>query len=229
MRLVLILGLSMALVAASAESLRPGAAFKAEHTSGAKARVDSAGFMPRLKPRLTLEAGLSEVAVHSGGTVLSGPEESFIAGSVAGGLALMPEVDNGSPAVFEIEFTNAKMFPAHWLLKLNPDGSGRFDAEGGEAIGLEKEQIVAGDVHRRIQLSSEFTAHVFSTARQRKLFAMQCESHAKVAFQGTKRLSYSGPEGSGQCEYNYAKDKEIQSLGDSLLAVENTLMYAARL
>jgi len=163
--------------------------------------------------RLVLILGLSMALVPAG----------------AGNLQPALDGDNGSPAVFEIEFTNARMFPAHWLLKLNPDGSGRFDADGGEAIGQEKDQIVAGDVHRPIQLSPEFTARVFSTARQRKLFAMQCESHAKVAFQGTKRLSYSGPEGSGACEYNYAKDREIQSLGDSLLAVENTLMYAARL
>jgi len=51
----------------------------------------------------------------------------------------------------------------------------------------------------------------------------------KVAFQGTKRLSYSGPEGSGACEYNYSKDKQIQALGDSLMAVENTLLAGARL
>ena len=51
----------------------------------------------------------------------------------------------------------------------------------------------------------------------------------KVAFQGTKRLSYSGPEGNGACEFNYSKDKQIQALGDSLMAVENTLLYGARL
>lgn len=140
-----------------------------------------------------------------------------------------PAGEDGRPAVFEIEFTNAKMVPAHWLIKLNPDGSGEFDAEGGEAVGQEKDLISAGEVHRPIQLSAEFTKRIFTTARQRKLFAMSCESHAKVAFQGLKRLSYSGPEGSGACEYNYAKDKEIQALGDSLLAVESTLMYAARL
>jgi len=51
----------------------------------------------------------------------------------------------------------------------------------------------------------------------------------KVAFQGTKRLSYSGPEGSGVCEYNYSKDKEIEELGNSLLAVEFTILSGARM
>jgi len=51
----------------------------------------------------------------------------------------------------------------------------------------------------------------------------------KVAYQGTKKLSYVGPYGSGSCEYNYSKDKDIQSLGDSLMAVEATLLSGARL
>jgi hypothetical protein len=51
----------------------------------------------------------------------------------------------------------------------------------------------------------------------------------KVAFQGLKRLSYSGPEGSGACEYNYSKDKEIEALGNSLMGVEYTIMSGARM
>jgi hypothetical protein len=51
----------------------------------------------------------------------------------------------------------------------------------------------------------------------------------KVAFQGLKRLSYSGPDGSGACEYNYSKDKEIEALGNSLIGVEYTIMSGARM
>jgi len=63
----------------------------------------------------------------------------------------------------------------------------------------------------------------------RKWFAYPCESHLKVAFQGIKRLSYSGPDGSGACEYNYSKDKEIEALGNSLLGVEYTILSGARM
>jgi hypothetical protein len=73
------------------------------------------------------------------------------------------------------------------------------------------------------------TGRVFSTARAKKLFAYPCESHMKVAFQGTKRLSYSGPEGSGACEFNYSKDKEIEDLQNSLLGVETTILSGARM
>ncbi len=36
-----------------------------------------------------------------------------------------------------------------------------------------------------------------------------CESHAKVAFQGWKKLIYSGPEGEEVCEFNYSKDQQF--------------------
>jgi hypothetical protein len=132
-------------------------------------------------------------------------------------------------AVFEIDFTNLQLVPSHWTLRLSPDGNGQFDADGGQPADQEAKMIWASDVHRPIQLSSAFTAQVFSTARMRKWFAFPCESHLKVAFQGMKRLSYSGPEGRGACEYNYSKDKEIEELGNSLVAVEFTILSGARM
>jgi hypothetical protein len=42
-------------------------------------------------------------------------------------------------------------------------------------------------------------------------------------------LSYTGPHGSGSCTFNYSRDKEIQTLGDSLEAVAETILEGARL
>jgi hypothetical protein len=131
--------------------------------------------------------------------------------------------------VFEIDFKNAQLLPSHWTLKINPDGSGQFDAEGDQTANRDPQEIWAGDVHRPVQLSAAFTEKVFSTAKMRRWFAYPCESRMKVAFQGIKRLSYSGPDGSGACEYNYSKDKEIEELGNSLMGVEFTIMSGARM
>jgi hypothetical protein len=130
---------------------------------------------------------------------------------------------------FEMDFTDARQAPAHWVLKLNPDGSGSFDTEGGRQAEGADQKIIAGDVHRTIQLSAPLTGRVFAIARAKKFFAFPCESNMKVAFQGTKRFSYTGPEGSGSCEFNYSKDKEIEELQNSLLAVEMTILCGARL
>jgi hypothetical protein len=133
------------------------------------------------------------------------------------------------PAEIQIDFTNAQLVPSHWTLKFTPDGNGQFDAEGGHPAKDDSNTIWAGDVHRPVQLSAGFAEQVFATARMRRFFAIPCESHMKVAFQGLKRLSYSGPEGSGACEYNYSKDKEIEALGNSLMGVEYTIMSGARM
>jgi hypothetical protein len=50
-----------------------------------------------------------------------------------------------------------------------------------------------------------------------------------VAFTGTKRLSYAGPDGNGACSFNYGKDKPIQDLGDALEATATTIIEGARL
>ncbi len=156
-------------------------------------------------------------------------EGLFLAGVfVSVAIATQSAFAQGS-AVFQIDFTNNQLTPSHWRIQLQEDGSGQFDADGGNPTPGDGSTVVVGDVHRTIRVSSNFASIVFTTARQHQLFAISCESRLKVAFQGNKKLSYTGPEGSGSCEYNYSKDKQIQSLGDSLLAVETTLLHGARL
>lgn len=87
----------------------------------------------------------------------------------------------------------------------------------------------APPVDRDIHLSQQFADQVFQTAYSHKLFNEKCESHLKVAFQGSKTLSYNGPKGSGSCTFNYSKDRDLQNLGDSMIAVEQTIMEGARL
>jgi hypothetical protein len=89
--------------------------------------------------------------------------------------------------------------------------------------------LVAPDQDRDVRLSAQFAGRVFQAARNYKWFNVDCESHRKVAFQGLKTLSYTGPEGQGSCQYNYSADKEIQALGDSLVAVADTILEGARL
>jgi hypothetical protein len=132
-------------------------------------------------------------------------------------------------ATFEAEFSNPGLSPSHWTLILHPDGSGHFQAGGGKGMAADDSDIRAVGVDRDIQVSREFAAHVFEVAHQQNLFNKGCESHLKVAFQGLKTLKYSGPDGTGSCSFNYSKDKDIEALGDSMIAVEGTIMEGARL
>jgi hypothetical protein len=157
------------------------------------------------------------------------PPTRLLAVCFALGLASVTFAQVQGPATVQLEFTNANLSPPHWVLKIQSDRSGEYDADPGQPPDNGASQHQATPVRRPIQFNPEFVERVFATARQRRFFDTQCESRLKVAFQGVKRLSYEGPDGKGACEYNYSKDKEIQALGDSLIAVASTLQFGARL
>jgi hypothetical protein len=128
-----------------------------------------------------------------------------------------------------LDYSNPGLAPPHWVMTLAPDGSGHFHADRGPAPAEPAEQLEVGNVDRDIKVSTDFASRAFDTARGHKYFASGCESHMKVAFQGWKKFTYAGPDGSGGCIFNYSKDKEIENLGESLVAVAATLVEGARL
>jgi hypothetical protein len=134
-----------------------------------------------------------------------------------------------SGPVLGVDYSNFRQTVSHWTMTLHPDGSGHFRSEQGSAAGEAAQVIMTPDVDREIRVSGEFARRVFEAARQQRLFNGDCESHLKVAFQGWKKLSYSGPEGQWGCEFNFAKDKEMEELGNSLVAVADTILEGARL
>lgn len=134
-------------------------------------------------------------------------------------------------AVIEVDFTNPELAPSHWVLTLMPDGSGHFWSEEAKTdkAAAPGEPPPAPPVDRDIRVSAEYARSVFEQARSHRLFAMECESKIKVAFQGWKKLTYRGPEGHGSCGFNYAKDRQLQQLGESLVAVAGTIVEGSRL
>jgi hypothetical protein len=147
------------------------------------------------------------------------------------GLALPVRGQDGSAAtpVFLIDFSHPGLSPAHWTLTLRPDGSGHFHSERGVGTRDAAQGIDAPDVDRDIEVSAEFAGRVFEAVRRLKLSNSDCRNLPKVAFQGSKKLRLSGPGGEWGCEFNYSKDKDVQALGDSLIAVAETIVEGARL
>jgi hypothetical protein len=141
----------------------------------------------------------------------------------------MPAWGQAGNAVVEATYSNHGISPSQWTLTLHPDGSGHFHSEQGSVPVAGQQTADAPNVDRDIQVSGAFARHVFAVASHHKWFNTDCESHLKVAFQGWKKLSYKGPDGQGTCVFNYSKDREIQSLGDSLVAVAGTIVEGARL
>jgi hypothetical protein len=140
-----------------------------------------------------------------------------------------PASNRDSGALFRVDFSNPGLTPSQWTLELRPDGSGHFRSERGNTAPRDPRTIEVPDINRPVQVSPKFAEHAFQVALHHRLFSSGCESHMKVAFQGLKKLSYTGPEGEGSCEFNYSKDTEIQALGDSMVAVATTIIEGARL
>ena len=145
---------------------------------------------------------------------------------------LLAAVAHAAPAtpegpVVEVDYSNPGLAPAHWLLTLHPDGTGHFKSERGNAAMTEG--FDAPNIDRDITVSKAFAQRVFASARAHRYFGTDCDSHLKVAFQGWKRLTYRGPDGQGSCTFNYSKDKSMQDLGDSLVAVSSAIVEGARL
>jgi hypothetical protein len=154
---------------------------------------------------------------------------AWIVVAIAGALGSPASAWGQSERTVRIEFSNPGLIPATWTLELHPDGSGHFRSERGSAPRPEMAWMEPPDLDQDVHVSAAFAAHVFETAAAAHYFQVDCESHAKVAFQGTKRLSYAGPDGNGACTFNYAKDKQIQDLGDALEATATTIIEGARL
>jgi len=142
---------------------------------------------------------------------------------------LAPTAHGDSASMVRFDFSNPGLYPSQWTLTLHPDGSGHFHAEGGNKPGYAADSLFPGKVDKDVSLSANFTQRIFQTVHDPRILGGNCESHLKVAFQGSKKITYSGPDGQGGCEFNYSKIKEIQDLGDSLVAVGSTLIEGARL
>lgn len=132
------------------------------------------------------------------------------------------------PAI-QVDFSNPQLSPPHWTIVLHPDGSGHFRSEMEQAPKGGWKEIQTPSIDRDIRVSREYASHVFDTAIRHNWFNQPCESHLKVAFQGWKTLTYTGHQGQGSCTFNYSRDREIQGLGDSILAVAETILEGARL
>ncbi|MGB7547104.1 MAG: hypothetical protein WBM14_05100 [Terracidiphilus sp.] len=146
---------------------------------------------------------------------------------VAAVLALPAQGEPGT--VVRIDFSNPGLTPSNWTLVIYPDGSGHFHADRGDAPAQPLQAMEPVAVDRDVRLSEPFADRVFETVHRNRLMNVGCESHMKVAFQGWKKISYRGPDGEGSCRFNYSNDKQIQALGDSLVAVAATIIEGAHL
>jgi hypothetical protein len=125
-----------------------------------------------------------------------------------------------------------------FTLTVNEDGKASYTAEQplrpvdtrfsrGRENGATPEMQ---HIDKTMVLTQATTAKIFELARSLDRFNLTCESTAKnVADMGKKTLQYTGPEGDGECVYNYSGDKRVVALTAMLQGIGVTLDFGRRL
>ena len=133
--------------------------------------------------------------------------------------------------VLRVDFSNPGLTPSQWTLEFHPDGTGHFRSQRGSAPKDDPRLMEVANIDRDVQVSPKFAERAFQVAQHKKFFQVaDCESHLKVAFQGTKKLTYSGPQGRGVVRVQlFARRRDPGISGDSLVAVATTIIEGARL
>ncbi len=167
-------------------------------------------------------AGLLLLLASSGGV--------GICAQVGGVSTPAPLAQHGAEVTFSYE--NQQLQPAKYKMVIYEDGSGHFHSEPGSTPldASASYQPLAQQLDRSIQLSPATIDKIFSTAKGQRFFSVACEdTKNKVAFQGTKELSYSSSAGHGSCIYNWSKIVAIQRLTSILESIAFTLEEGRRL
>jgi hypothetical protein len=150
-------------------------------------------------------------------------------------LALLPLLLSTTPlksqtgAQLRFTYENAKLEPHKYVLAVGEDGSGNYHSEGSVS-SIDGQNMSSGSLDRPIHVSKALRESMFAAARKSKFFAKACEDGGKnIAFQGTKTLEYTGPDGQGSCIYNWSKDSQIGKLTDQFQAIAAALDEGSKL
>ena len=143
-------------------------------------------------------------------------------------LALLLPAAGHAQATLTFTFDNPALQPAKYTFVVREDGTGRYQSTPGSAPvegALQPEPL-----DRPITLPDPMRTRLFALARKNHLFATGCDyGNTKIAFTGKKTFAYAGPEGTGSCTFNYARNQQVGQGADDLIAVATTLEEGRKL
>lgn len=149
----------------------------------------------------------------------------------ATGAPALPDVGASRPtSSVTLSYHHPQTQPTSYVLIIHEDGTGHFHSEPLKTPPEGTEGPLATAQDADVWISHELRDKLFGVARGHKVKSGNCDDGgSKIAFQGTKRLIYDGPAGRQECEFNWSRNKEIQTLTEQLQAVAQTLEEGRRL
>jgi hypothetical protein len=133
-------------------------------------------------------------------------------------------------ATISFDFANPGLTPAAWHLDFDANGLGHYHSQPGEISAPDAHGAMPRPFDQQIEVSLGVREQLLAIGRSHHFFAMPCEARKnKVAFTGRKTASYSGPDGQGQCTYNWSQDEQLMKLANACLAISFTLEEGRKL
>ncbi len=116
--------------------------------------------------------------------------------------------------------------PDHYVISVSEDGRATYDSDGK----LSPESAPGDPFHSDFTMSQSSRTHIFDLARRAEYFEGQIEAkNKKLAFTGTKTLTYEDAQKSTKAAYNYSKVPPVEELTTFFQALSNTLEFGHRL
>ena len=116
---------------------------------------------------------------------------------------------------------------------VHSDGSAVYEGEESTpVVGADPAAVSPAQVFRsQVSITPATTGRIFALGQKLNRFNISCSSKAKnIADTGTKSLTYTAPDGSGSCTYNYSENKDVAgTLHETLQAIAETMDEGRRL
>ncbi len=141
--------------------------------------------------------------------------------------AQQPVTSDGSASVPVITFTVdfPKSNPEHYSIKVDANGHARYECVGAIADDSEAQPYQA-----EFEVSAPNRQRIFDWAKQAQYFAGKVDSgNGKLAFAGTKQLSYQDGGRSNTAKYNYSNSEPVRQLTELFQKMAGSLDYGRRL
>jgi len=135
------------------------------------------------------------------------------------------DVPAASPAVITFTFDFPQSSPEHYSIAVEASGHARYECTGKVVEDAEEQPYRA-----EFEVSAGNRERIFEWAKRAQYFAGKIDaSNHKVAFTGTKILSYQDGQRSNTARYNYSSVEPVRELTALFQNMASTQEYGRRL
>jgi hypothetical protein len=131
---------------------------------------------------------------------------------------------DSASVIFSLDFPSSD--PEHYSFTVDSDGHARYESVARISVDSEDRETY----HAEFQFSPGARARIFDLAAQSHYFSGKIDSgNRKIAFTGTKKLTYHDAGRNNTAQFNYSTAPPVQQLTTLFQAVAATMEFGRRL